>query len=248
MADQITLDLQKREVLGKAVKHLRRDGQVPGVIHDHGRPSIHVQADYQAAFKVYQQAGRHTPVAVTADGKKYTAIIKRVTFDPKKNSLLHIVFGAVDANEKVDAEVPVRAVFAEGNESTPAERAGLIVLEQLTEVEVQALPKDLPSELTYDGEKLVEIGDQMTVADLQVPAGVTVTTEPEHVLATVFEPSALQAANDEAGGAAEAEDAAETEAEHGDAADDVPGQDAEVRPGGKEQKESKDQGRNPEKQ
>lgn len=248
MADQITLELQKRNVLGKAVKHLRRDGQVPGVIHDHGHPSIHVQAEYQAAFKAYQQAGRHTPIEVTADGKKYTTLIKRVTFDPRHNSLSHIVFGAVKANEKVDAEVPVRAVYGEEHESSPAERSGLIVLEQLASVEVQALPKDLPSELTYDGEKLIEIGDQVTVADLRVPAGVVVTTGPEHVLATVFEPSALQAANDEAGGAAEPEEAAQTDAEHGDAADDVPGQDAEVRPGGKEQKESKDQGRNPEKQ
>lgn len=248
MADHITLALQERSVLGKAVKRLRREGQVPGVIHDHGRPSIHVQAEYQAAFKVYQEAGRHTPVEVTADGKKYTTLIKRVTFDPRHNSLSHIVFGAVKANEKVDAEVPVRAVYGEEHESSPAERSGLIVLEQLTIVEVKALPKDLPSELTYDGEKLVNIGDQVTVADLDVPEGVSVETGPEHVLATVFEPSALQAANDEAGGAAEPEDAGETESEHGDAADDVPGQDAEDRPGGKEQKESKDQGRNPEKQ
>jgi large subunit ribosomal protein L25 len=248
MADQITLELTERSVLGKTVKHLRKDGIVPAVIHDHGRPSVVVQAEYQSLAKVYQEAGKHRTVQLKAGGKTYTALIKKVTYDPKYNSLTHIVFGAVKANEKVDAEVPVRAVFAEGNDASPAERSGLIVLEQLTSVEVEALPKDLPDELTYDGEKLVEIGDQITVADLRVPADVTVTTEPEHVLATVFEPSALQAANDDAGGTAEPEDVAETEAEHGDAADDVPGQDAEVRPGGKEQKESKDQGRNPEKQ
>ena len=77
------------------------------------------------------------------------------------------------------------------------------MLSQLEEVEVKALPKDLPDQLYYDAEKLVEVGDHVTVADLDVPAGVVVETEASHALATVFEPSALAAANDEAGGDAE---------------------------------------------
>ncbi|MEO6761111.1 MAG: 50S ribosomal protein L25 [Candidatus Saccharimonadales bacterium] len=246
--DTITLELDERKITGKAVKHLRKDGILPAVIHDHGQPSIVVQGDYQIIVKAYKDVGKHRTVQLKAGGKDYTALIKKVTFDPRRNLMTHVVFGAVDANEKTDAEVPVRPVYAEGNDSSPAERAGLIVLEQLTTVEIEALPKDLPDELTYDAEKLVDVGDQITVADLRVPAGVTVTTEPEHTLATVFEPSALQAANDDVGGEAEPDEVAETEAEHGDAANDVPGQNAEVRPGGKEQKESKDQGRNPEKQ
>jgi len=99
-------------------------------------------------------------------------------------------------------------------EGTPAERAGLIVLNQLDVVEVQALPRDLPDALEFDGEKLVEVGDSVTVADLIVPAGVTVKTDPTHPVATVFEPSALQAANEAAGGEAEDETIAqETEGE-----------------------------------
>src|SRR5690606_15485422 len=115
--------------------------------------------------------------------------IKSVTFDPRKNSLTHVVFGAVKANEKVVTEVPVRAMYAEGHESSPAERAGLIVLEQLTAIEIKALPKDLPDSLAYDAEKLVAVGDQVTVEDLMLPDGVEAVTEPHHVLATVFEPS-----------------------------------------------------------
>lgn len=247
-SETIALELKPREVTGKAVKHLRKDGVVPAVIHDHGKDSLVVMGDYQKVFKVYQDAGKHHPVEIKTGGKTYTTLIKSVTFDPKRNSMTHVVFNAVKANEKVDAEVPVRAVFAEGNDASPAERAGLIVLEQLTEVEVEALPRDLPDELTFDGEQLVNVGDQVTVADLTVPAGVVITTEPEHVLATVFEPSALQAANEDVGGTAEPEEAAEVESEHGEAADDAITGEDEVRPGGKEQKESKDQGRNPEKQ
>ncbi|MFA5003745.1 MAG: 50S ribosomal protein L25 [Candidatus Saccharimonadales bacterium] len=247
-SDTIALTLDDRETTGKAVKNLRKDGMVPAVIHDHGKPSIIVQAQYQKIFSVYQQAGKHHPVELKAAGKNFTALIKSATFDPKYNALTHVVFGAVKADEKVDAEVPVHAVFDEGNDASPAERSGLIVLEQLTTVEIEALPKNLPNELTFNGEKLIEVGDQVTVADLVVPEGVVVKTDPNHTLATVFEPSALAAANDALAGEAEPEAAAETETEHGDASDDeVTGTD-EIRPGGKEQKESKDQGRNPEKQ
>ena len=86
----------------------------------------------------------------------------------------------------------------------------------------------------------------MTVADLIVPKGVDVETEEHHVLVTVFEPSALAAANDEAGGSAAAGDEEAVDADHESGAE-ADTQKGEIRPGGKEQKESKDEGRNPEK-
>lgn len=201
--EEVMLEVAKRDVTGKAVKHLRRDGLVPAVIHDHGKDSIHVQGNYLEVLKAYQKAGKHHPVNLKAGDQKYTVLIRDVDIDPRKHQLRHVVFNAVKANEKVDAEIPVRIRFDEGNESSPAERASLIVLHQLESVEVQALPRDLPDVLEFDGEKLVAVGDSATVADLIVPAGVTIKTDPAHPLATVFEPSALQAANDAAGGTAE---------------------------------------------
>lgn len=247
MSDQITLAVDDRKTLGKQVKRLRDQGIVPAVIHDHGKASVHVQAEYQALYKAYMAAGKRHPVMLTAGAKKYTAIIKSVTFDPKYHSVTHVVFGAVKANEKVEAEIPVRPVYSEGNDSSPAERSGLIVLAQLDTVQVRALPKDLPDQLTYDAEKLVEVGNQMTVADLVVPSGVEVEVDSNHVIATVFEPSALAAANDDAGGTAEAGDEGEVASEHESTAE-TGTQDDELNPGGRAQKESKDEGRNPEKQ
>lgn len=211
--DQITIVLEKRDTTGKAVKRLRQQGLVPAVIHDHGKASVVVMGEYMSMAKAYQQAGKHHPVSLQAGGKRYMALIKHATFDPKKHLLTHVVFNAVKANEKVTAEVPVHIKLSEDNEVTPAERAGLVVLNQLAVVEVEALPADLPNALEFDGEKLVAVGDQATVEDLIVPKGVTVKTEAEHPLATVFEPSALQAANDAAGGTAEEE--AQVPAEEG---------------------------------
>ncbi len=245
--DSVSLALEPRVIKGKAVKNLRKGGVVPAVIHDHGKTSVIVQVEYQTVYKAYLAAGRHHPVELTADGKKYTALIKSITFDPKYNSITHVVFNAVKANEKVEAEIPVHPRYSEGNESTPAERASLIVLTNLEMVQVKALPKDLPDALEYDAEKLVEVGDHVTVADLIVPAGVEVETASEHAVATVYEPSALQAANDSAGGTATDEDAEEVASEHESNAVEGTQKD-ELRPGGKEEKEDKSQGRKPEKQ
>jgi large subunit ribosomal protein L25 len=198
--DSISLTLEPRTVTGKAVKHLRSSGQIPAVIHDHGKASLNVQGDGVAMLKAWRQAGKHHPIDLKTGDLTFVALIKDAIFDPRKHQLTHIVFNAVDKNQKVDADIPVRPKYAEGNESSPAERASLIVLTQLETVHVKAIATKLPDFLEYDAEKLIEIGDHVTVADLTIPEGVELDTELEHSIATVYEPSALAAANDAAGG------------------------------------------------
>lgn len=243
----VTLELKKREITGKTVKNLRKAGMIPAVIHDHGKPSIVVMAEYQALYKAYQDAGRHHPISLKADGKSYTAIIKNVTFDPIYNSLMHVVFNAVKANEKVITDIPIHVKLAEDNESTPAERAGLMVLHNLTSVEVEAVANKLPDALEFDGEKLIEVGDHATVADLVVPAGVTIRTDAEQTVARVVEPAAVAAANDAAGGDAEADQQENVPADHESTAEEGTQKD-EIRPGGKQGKEDKQQSQNPTKE
>lgn len=215
--EDVILALEPRDLATKA-KHVRRDGRVPAVIHDHGKPSVHVSGVYLEVLKAYKQAGKHHPVKLKAGDKNYTALIKFIDVDPKRHELVHVVFNAIKANEKVTTEIPVRIKLDEGNEVAPAERTGLVVLNQLENVEVEALAKDLPDVMEFDGEKLVEVGDHVTVADLIVPSGVTVKTDSAHPLATVFEPSALQAANDAAGGDATDEEAV-ADVDEGEAAE-----------------------------
>lgn len=220
--DSIVLHVEPRNVTGKTVKHLRKDGLVPAVIHDHGKESVVVQGKYAEVFKAYQVAGKHHPIELKTGDRDYTVLIKVAEFEPRKNQLNHVVFNAVNKNQKVEAEVPIHARYDEGNEVSPAERLGLVVLEQLDSIEVKAIPSNIPDFVEYNAEKLVEVGDHVTVADLIVPADVEVMTEPEHAVATVYEPSALQAANEDAGGAAEEEaptaEGAEGEAGEGEAA------------------------------
>ena len=181
----VSLALDERKVIGKGLNKLRHEGLVPAVIHDHGKPSINVMAQYGLIAKTYEKAGKHHPVNLTIDGKKETAIIKDVHFDPVKHVIRHVVFQAIRQDETVETEVPVVLVG-----EIPAEKAGLMVITHLSHVAAEALPKDLPDELTVSTESLIEVNDKITVADLTIPSGVTVLTEPETLIASVEETKA----------------------------------------------------------
>lgn len=182
-SDTITLKLTERKELGKAVKALRREGFVPANIYERGKESVPVSAPFLEITKVYQQAGKHHPVELTVEGKKHLAMIKDVDLDPVKNTIRHVGFHAVKRNEKVEAEVPVKI-----DGEIPAERISLLVLQNLDTVMVEALPANLPDELLVPGEKLAEEGDKVTVADIKVPEGVEILTDPETMVADVQMP------------------------------------------------------------
>lgn len=192
-SDTITLELSKREVVGKQVRGLRRNGRIPAVIHNHGKESIIVDAPFVDITKVYEKAGKHHPVDLKVGSDKYLAIIKTVDLDPRKNTLLHVVFNAVRQNEVVQTEVPIKF---EGDSA--AEKAGLMLLHQLETIEVEATPRNLPDEIVVSVDSLAEIGDKISVADLTAPDGVTITTDPEHPVISVIETPAQQSEEAEA--------------------------------------------------
>lgn len=212
MSGDITLQAKKREVLGKQVKHLRNQGFVPAVIHDHGQDSLHVSVATGELKHAFAEAGKHAPVKVDVDGKKYTTLIKEVTYAPATNKALHTVFQAIKANEKASAEVPLNL-----SEDNPATKASLLVLQKIDHVEIEALPSDLIDVIEVDTSVLAEVGDKITVADLKTPSGVTVKTDPEQTIATVEMPKDQIAEADAA--------AAETAAQLGtDAEEDSEGE------------------------
>jgi large subunit ribosomal protein L25 len=236
VADTLTLNLEPRTVVGKGLNGLRREGLVPAVIHDHGKDSVHVSVPYPVMLKAYQQAGRRHPLALKVGSKAYTAMIKDTDFEPRKQRLRHVVFNAIKLNEKVEAEIPVHIVG-----DVPAAKLNLMVLTQIDRVMVEALPNNLPEELTVDGAMLADVGDKLTVADITAPDGVTIITELESQIAIVEQPKDQIAEADaakadmEAAGESEVADVA---SEHGG---DTPqdDQDAEDQPGGQEQNQPK---------
>lgn len=197
-SDDIKLTLDKRQVLGKQVKALRRNGRVPAVIHNHGKESVIVDAPLLELTRVYEQAGKHHPVDLKVGDQAYLAIIKDIDLDPRMNTLRHVVFNAVHQNEKVKAEVPIHL---EGD--SIAQKAGLMVLPQLEEIEVEATPRNIPDKIVVNIEALAEVGDKITVANLEKSDKYVIITEAEHPIVSVIETPAQQSEESEAEGTEE---------------------------------------------
>lgn len=213
----ISIKLEKRTATGKKVAQLRRDGFVPSVVYGGQNDPIDTQSGIVETTKVAHAAGRHTPVDIEIDGKKHLAIIKSIDMDPVKHSILHVAFHTINQNDKIVTEVPIHLV---GLGESAAERAGLVVLQAIEHVEIRAIPADLPEALEISIIDLATDEDKLTLGDLKLPKGVEFADHEQDtdlVIANVYEPSALQAANDAAGGDAEPEDVAEVAADNGDA-------------------------------
>lgn len=208
------LQLQERTVVRKRLASLHASGLVPAVIHNHGAESIYVMAPELELSKIYHEAGKHHPLNLHVGEQNFLALIKDVHYHPAKRRMDHVVFQAIRRDEKVEAEVPIHL---EGE--VPAEKVGHMLLHQLDHVKVEALPKDLIDELKIDASKLVEIGDQILVADLVVPEGVTILTEADHPIVRVVETKAMISA-EELAAEAEAAAAQAAAAEGGEAAED----------------------------
>lgn len=209
--NDITLTLDDRTATGKHAQRLRQDGIIPSVVYG-GKSEAHMtQSPTIQTAKVVRAAGRHTPVHLTIDGKKKLAIIKTIDMDPVKHTLRHVAFHTIKQNEKIVTEV---AIVLTGEGESEAEKAGLIVLQAIERIEVRALPAKLPESLEVSIAGLATHEDRITMADIKLPEGVEfadVDQDMTLVVANVYEPGALQAANDAAGGDAEDESAVESE-------------------------------------
>lgn len=214
MSNDITLIAQKREVLGKKVKQLRNDGNTPAVIHERGKDSVYVSVPSLDFKKAYSAAGKHHAIKLDVDGKKYTTIIKEVVNAPASSSVLHAVFQAIKEDEKVTAQIPLRLVG-----DIPAERASLLVLNNLDHITIEALPKDLIDVVEVEASSLVEVGNKLHVSDIKLPDSITIKTDPEQVIASVEMPKDQIAEADAALAEQQAADGAGAESEEGEAAE-----------------------------
>lgn len=200
---EISLKLNERTVTGKKVALLRKSGLTPSVVYGGKSEPMLFQSPIIDTTKVVQAAGKHSPVYLTIDGKKKLAIIKSVDKHPVKHSVRHVAFHTIKQNEIITTEVPLVLV---GQGESEAEKAGLIVLQALEKVEVKAKPANLPEALELSIKDLASPEDKLTLEDITLPEGVEFADAEQDVtlvVANVYEPSALQAANEAAGGDAD---------------------------------------------
>ena len=203
----ITLKVQKRELTGKKVKKLYREGKVIGNLYGRGKDSLAIMAEYESMRKAVEAAGKNHPIELTVEGEKdHLVLIKNIDFHPVKGTVRHVEFHMVNRNEKVEAEVPVELVG-----TSPAVLAGNIVITLNDTVVVEAVPTNLPDHLEANAELLKEPDDMITLADIKLPANVAFVDELTTPLFKVDVPRSQVEAEVEA----EEVSAADVPSEHG---------------------------------
>lgn len=189
------LALAKREVAGKKVKNLREQGIIPSVVFGEGEPVL-TQSVYNETEKAVREAGYHSPIDATIDGKAQMVLVKNVDMDPIKRLIRNIEFQAINADEVVEATTPIKIVNFEASNASKAHLVLSIVLE---EIDVKAKPADLPEFIELDASKLATTEDGLTVSDIVLPNGVVFADkelDKELPIANVYDPAEEAAERD----------------------------------------------------
>ncbi len=178
------LKAKPRTELGKKTNAIRRAGFLPAVIYGEGVPSQSIAVLYKDFEKVYKEAGESTLVKLDVDGKSYNVLIHDITHHPLKGTSLHADFYAV----RMDKEIRTKVLVVFVGESPAVKSEGGILVKVLKEIEVEALPQNLPHELKADLSRLDTIQSRLLVKDIPLPEGVKVHVDPEEVVALVEPP------------------------------------------------------------
>jgi len=216
MSETIELTVQPRTVIGKASKKLRREGLLPGVLYGYSIEPQAIQIDGRTFERVYHRAGNvHlVDVRVGESGAATRVFISEVKRDPITHALTHVDFMAVNLRLETTTNVPIVLTG-----EAPAVRSGAgLLLQNLETLAIKVLPTDVPETLAADVSKMTEVGATILVKDLSIPAGVTVLTDPDEVVARISAVTVEPVEEVEATEAAEAE-----AAESGEAAEEAEG-------------------------
>lgn len=201
-----------RTLLGRKVKNLRKDGQIPATVYGKGVKSASLVVAASAFTKVYKEAGETGLIELHVGNDTRPVLVHTVQIDPVSDEVLHVEFHQVDLKEKVHAKVSIVHI---GEAAAVAQKLG-VLLTVLDEIEVEALPTDLPEKITVDVTNLANVDDEVKVGDIHVSSGVTVLTDPG---LTVIKVGALVTKEAEAQAAAEEAEATQAAVVSGEPAE-----------------------------
>ena len=183
------LKAEMRTNTGKSVKTLRQAGFLPAVLYGEGIGSRAISVPARDFEKVYREAGESTLLKVVLDGTNHTVLIHDIAHDPLKGSPIHADFYAVRMDKVLRVSVPI--VFF--GESPAIKNEGGILVKVVQEIEVEAMPADLPHELRADLGRLASIHSRMLISDLPHEASVRIVADPTEVVAIVEPPRSDEA-------------------------------------------------------
>jgi large subunit ribosomal protein L25 len=192
MAERITIEATPREMTGKRVNQLRREGWVPGVVY--GKDVLNVQMETKALRRALRIVGTSHLADLELDGTKHTVLVRDIQQHVTRGDVLHVDFLEVDMKSTLRAEVELVAT----GEATPVEEGLGTVTFVVRSVEIECLPDDLVAELPVDLALIKTPDDVIRLSDLVLPKGITLLDDPDTVVAR-FEYEAAEEIEEVAG-------------------------------------------------
>lgn len=183
------LTVESRTGTGKSyARKLRADQKIPAVVYGSGNPAVNIQVAVRDVERALAASG--SLINLDLDGATKTVIVKDIHRDPVRGTLFHLDFHEIDLTKKLEITVPIRITGEDGRPSD-----GGVVTTLLWEVTVSCLPTEIPESITVDVADL-ELDEVISVAELQLPAGVEVLEEPDEAVVKVDIPE-LEVEEDE---------------------------------------------------
>lgn len=187
---EIKIKVFKREIVGRKVKKLRKEGLIPANVYGKKTKSTAVSLKKEEFEKVYREVGETGVVKLLIEGEKEERpiLIQNLQVDPVTNEPLHVDLRQIILTEKVTAQIPIELT----GEAPAAQQKVGILIQTVSEVEVEALPMDLPEKFMVDVSNLASVGDEVKAKEMVIDkTKVTLNVEDELVVAKI-EPLAAE--------------------------------------------------------
>lgn len=180
------LKVETRDVVGKNVKKIRREGKIPAVIYGkHLESPISITCDRNDFVRLYKKTGSSTPIILSGEGLDEMVLVHDYQLEPVMDEVLHVDFLGIKKGEKVSAELSIVIV---GEEDCQLVKSGTASIQLVKDfIDIEALPKDLVKEITIDVSSIDDLSTTIFVKDLDIPNGVEVKDDLEQVVVTVSE-------------------------------------------------------------
>ena len=176
--DRVILQATRRSKTGKTAKALRREGVLPAVMYGHNVEPVSISLDAHTTAMALSGLSTSAIIDIDIEGEKRAALVREKQMDYLKNRIIHIDFQIVSLTETIRTEV---AILQHGVSPVVRDENAVLV-QNLSSVEVEALPGNLPEQFTVDISSVKNIGDAIYVRDLPIPEGVTVLTPSDEVV------------------------------------------------------------------
>src|SRR3989344_7412925 len=184
----ISLQATIRKELGSKVKSLKYRGQIPAVVYGPGEKNANIAVDEKEFKKILHTAGESSLVELLVEKEKRPVLIHEIQKDPVSDKIIHIDFYQADLKQEVQVMVPLTF---EGVALAEKDLGGTLNKNML-EIEVKALPMNLPQEIKVSIDSLKTFEDHISVKDLVLPANVTALKNPDEIVAAVLAPVKIE--------------------------------------------------------